>query len=540
MESGKGNASAFLVLATEYHMNGHMGEAVEAMKNAAKMSSRPGRKFNHLTLYACLNYLTEKGDEKSAHEILRLLRKKGNLPTAFFVLHSWTSSPKSLVDIPGSLGWPIVGESFSFISEFSSPSGIYSFVNKRQQRYGKVFKTSVLGRFTVFMTGREASKMLLAGKDGMVSLNLFYTGQQVLGPTSLLQTTGEEHKRLRRLIAEPLSVDGLKKYFQFINTLAIETLEQWPGRTVLVLEEASTFTLKVIGNMIMSLEPAGEEQEKFRSNFKLISSSFASLPFKIPGTAFHRGIQARDRMYAMLDSVISKRRSGGGFQKDFLESLIMKHSKAAGDEDDKDKLTDKQLKDNILTLLVAGHDTTTAALTWLIKFLGENPSVLEQLRDEHRQIQSNRENGANLTWDEVNNMPYTAKVISETLRRATILPWNSRKAAQNFEIDGYKIEKGWSVNLDVVSIHHDPEVFPNPQKFDPSRFDAPLKPFSFLGFGSGQRMCPGINLAKLEISVFIHHLVCRYKWIPLEKDDSVQPTLVRMPKNKYPIVVKPL
>lgn len=82
----------------------------------------------------------------------------------------------------------------------------------------------------------------------------------------------------------------------------------------------------------------------------------------------------------MLDSVISKRRSGGGFQKDFLESLIMKHSKAAGDEDDKDKLTDKQLKDNILTLLVAGHDTTTAALTWLIKFLGENPSVLEQLR----------------------------------------------------------------------------------------------------------------------------------------------------------------
>ncbi|PQM40307.1 abscisic acid 8-hydroxylase 3 [Prunus yedoensis var. nudiflora] len=69
---------------------------------------------------------------------------------------------------------------------------------------------------------------------------------------------------------------------------------------------------------------------------------------------------------------------------------------------------------------------------------------------------------------------------------------------------------------------------------------APLKPFSFLGFGSGQRMCPGINLAKLEISVFIHHLVCRYKWIPLEKDDSVQPTLVRMPKNKYPIVVESL
>lgn len=451
-------------------------------------------------------------------------------------------SPKEMEDIPGSLGWPLAGESFSFISDFSSPSGIFNFMNTRQQRFGKVFKSFVLGRFTVFMTGREASKILLTGKDGIVSLNLFYTGQQVLGPTSLLQTTGEAHKRLRRLIAEPLSVDGLKKYFHFINTQAMKTLDQWSGRKVLVLEEVSTFTLKVIGHMIMSLEPTGEEQEKFRANFKLISSSFASLPFKIPGTAFHRGIKARDRMYAMLDSTISMRRSGEEFQQDFLESLIMKHTKVAeaDEEDNENKLTDKQLKDNILTLLVAGHDTTTAALTWLIKFLEENLAVLEQLREEHMQIIANRKDGTDLTWFEVNNMPYTAKVISETLRRATILPWFSRKASQDFEIDGYKIKKGWSLNLDVVSIHHDPEVFPDPQKFDPSRFDAPLKPFSFLGFGSGPRMCPGMNLAKLEICVFIHQLVIRYKWKPLEKDDSVQPTLVRMPKNKYPVMVEPL
>ncbi|KAL6318455.1 hypothetical protein AAG906_041222 [Vitis piasezkii] len=462
------------------------------------------------------------------------------LLSCFLLLHSW-ASPKAMDTIPGTLGWPIVGESFSFISEFSSPLGIYNFMKTRQERYGKVFKSFVLGRFTVFMTGREASKILLTGKDGMVSLNLFYTGKQVLGPTSLLQTTGEAHKRLRHLIAEPLSLDGLKKHFQFINTLAIETLDQWAGRKVLVLEEASTFTLKVIGNMIMSLEPTGEEQEKFRANFKIISSSFASLPFKIPGTAFHRGMKARDRMYVMLDSIIQRRRNGKEYRQDFLESLIKKHSKAGGDkEDDDNKLTDNQLKDNILTLLVAGHDTTTAALTWLIKFLEENPSVLEHLREEHKEIQANGNGGTNLTWTEVSHMPYTNKVINETLRRATILPWFSRKAAQDFKIDGYQIKKGWSVNLDVVSIHHDPEVFPDPQKFNPSRFDATLRAFSFLGFGSGPRMCPGINLARLEISIFIHHLVCRYKWRPLEKDDSVQATLVRMPKNKYPILVEPL
>ncbi|KAK4860018.1 hypothetical protein QYF36_015942 [Acer negundo] len=154
--------------------------------------------------------------------------------------YSWASPPKEMDPIPGSLGWPILGESLSFLSNFSSPSGIYNFINQRQQKYGKVFKTFVLGRFTIFMSGREASKILLTGKDGIVRLNLFYTGKQVLGPTSLLQTSGDAHKRLRRLIAEPLSVDGLKKYFQFMNRLAIQTLDQWPGRTVFVLEEAST------------------------------------------------------------------------------------------------------------------------------------------------------------------------------------------------------------------------------------------------------------------------------------------------------------
>lgn len=143
------------------------------------------------------------------------------------------------------------------------------------------------------------------------------------------------------------------------------------------------FTLKVIANMLVSLEPEGEEQEKFRANFKVISSSFASLPLKLPGTAFHEGLKARNRMYAMLDDVIARRRASadaGAGHDDFLQMLLMKHARGSGGEDDEEKLTDAQLKDNILTLLVAGHDTTTAGLTWLVKFLGENPDVLQKLR----------------------------------------------------------------------------------------------------------------------------------------------------------------
>lgn len=85
-------------------------------------------------------------------------------------------------------------------------------------------------------------------------------------------------------------------------------------------------------------------------------------------------------MYEMLDAIIAERKTGNNFKQDFLESLVNKHTKDGNEEDDDNKLTDGQLKDNILTLLVAGHDTTTAALTWLMKFLEENPAVLETLR----------------------------------------------------------------------------------------------------------------------------------------------------------------
>lgn len=123
-------------------------------------------------------------------------------------------------------------------------------------RYGKVFKSYVLGRFTVFMTGREASKILLTGKDGLVSLNLFYTGKQVLGPTSLLTQSGEAHKRLRRLIGEPLSMDALRKYFPFINNLAMETLDHWSNQKILVLEEASTVEISAIPASVVMIYAA--------------------------------------------------------------------------------------------------------------------------------------------------------------------------------------------------------------------------------------------------------------------------------------------
>ncbi|KAL3504428.1 hypothetical protein ACH5RR_034269, partial [Cinchona calisaya] len=232
------------------------------------------------------------------------------------------------------------------------------------------------------LTRNKASKILLTGKDRMVSLNLSYARKQ--------------------------------------------------------------FLLKVISNMIMSLEPTGEEQEKFRANFKVMSCSFSA--FEDSTNCF------LSWMYEMLDLIIAQWRTGENFQQDFLESLVKKYNKHGCIGEDDDKLTEAQLKDNILTLLVAGHYTTAAALTWLIKFLEEIPAALECLRvrmfnvifctecckqnlsdlqEEHREVQGG---GSCLTWSVVNNMAYTNKAICETLRIATILPWFQEKLHETSQL----------------------------------------------------------------------------------------------------------
>ncbi|CAI9297218.1 unnamed protein product [Lactuca saligna] len=123
------------------------------------------------------------------------------------------------------------------------------------------------------------------------------------------------------------------------------------------------------------------------------------------GTAFYHGTKARNGMFEMLDTIIARRRNGSDMQQDFLGSLIIKHVKEGSEgEDDDEKLTDAQMKDNVLTQRITGHDTTTPPLHV------ENQATLDQLKEEHMEIWSKRKSGSTLTWSEVNNMPYTEKV----------------------------------------------------------------------------------------------------------------------------------
>lgn len=140
-----------------------------------------------------------------------------------------------------------------------------------------------------------------------------------------------------------------------------------------------------------------------------------------------------------------------------------------------------------------------------------------------------------LSWEDTKNMPLTSRVIQETLRAASVLSFTFREAVEDVEFNGYLIPKGWKVTPLFRNIHHSPDHFLNPDKFDPSKFEFTPKANTFMPFGMGTHSCPGNELAKLEILVLTHHLTTKYRWSMVGPENGIQYDPFALPQNGLPI-----
>lgn len=255
-------------------------------------------------------------------------------------------------------------------------------------------------------------------------------------------------------------------------------------------------------------------------------------------------MQARGRVMEVLEKIIRERRNetnshNNNYHEDFLQQLLAVDSDgSASSSDHSTKLTDAEIKDNILTMIIAGQDTTASALTWMVKYLGENQKVLNILIEEQTQLAKQASHKPFLELDDLTEMTYASKMVKESLRMASVVPWFPRLVLQDCEMEGYKINKGWNINIDARSIHLDPNVYSEPHKFNPSRFDEEAKANSFLAFGMGGRTCLGLNMAKAMMVVFLHRFITTYRWEVVDGDPSIEKwTLFARLKSGYPIRV---
>ncbi|XP_050938327.1 abscisic acid 8'-hydroxylase 2 isoform X1 [Cucumis melo] len=438
---------------------------------------------------------------------------------------------------PGSRGLPFIGETLQFMAAVNCSSGVYDFVRIRCLRYGGCFKTRIFGETHVFVSSTEWAKLILNDGGGRFTKKYIKSIAELVGHQSLLCAPHLHHKFLRSRLINLFSSCFLASFVPQFDRQIVETFQRWEsGSTIFVLTEAlKEITCKAMCKMLISLEEENEV-ETIQKDVAYICAAMLAFPWRFPWTRFDTGLKARRRIIKKLKSIIQERRELELQYEDFLQQLLM-------EEDNERPLSDMEIGDNILTMLIAGQDTTASAITWIVKFLDENQDVLQNLKEEQFKIlEKQREENRNfLTSEDLANMSYAAKIVKESLRLASIVPWLPRLILHDTEIQDYKIKKGWNVNIDVRSLHSDPSIYKDPIKFDPSRFDEETKAFGFLAFGMGGRQCLGMNLAKAMMLVFLHRLVTSFRWKVMDCDSSIEKwALFTKLKSGCPILITPI
>ncbi|KAK7386858.1 hypothetical protein VNO78_27196 [Psophocarpus tetragonolobus] len=424
---------------------------------------------------------------------------------------------------PGTMGWPYIGETFQMYSQ--DPNVFFA---TKIKRYGSMFKSHILGYPCVMISDPEAAKFVL-NKAQHFKPTFPASKERMLGKQAIFFHQGAYHANLRRLVLGSVKPEAIKDIVSDIESIAQSCLKSWEGKLITTFLEMKTFTFNVA---LLSI--FGKDENLYGEDLKrcyyTLERGYNSMPINLPGTLFHKAMKARKELAQILAQIILTRRNMQQDHNDLLGSFM---SEKAG-------LSDEQIADNIIGVIFAARDTTATVLTWIVKYLGENPSVLEAVTEEQESVlrgkeQSGEEMGLN--WSDTKNMPLTSRVIQETLRIASILSFTFREAVEDVEFQGYLIPKGWKVLPLFRNIHHSPDNFREPEKFDPSRFEVDPKPNTFMPFGSGIHACPGNELAKLEMLVLLHHLTTKYRWSTVGAKNGIQYGPFVLPQNGFPITL---
>nr|CBY78889.1 KAO protein [Aegilops tauschii] len=414
---------------------------------------------------------------------------------------------------PGDMGWPLVGGMWAFLCAFKSGRPD-SFIDSFARRFGRagLYRAFMFSSPTIMVTTPDACKQVLMDDD------TFVTGWPkatvaLIGPKSFINMGYDEHRRLRKLTAAPINgFDALTSYLAFIDHTVVTTLRGWAdrGSDFEFLTELRRMTFRIIVQIFMGGADERTAAE-LESTYTELDYGMRAMAIDLPGFAYHKAVRARRRLVAALQRVLDERRARGCSKTaapvDMMDRLI-----AAGDEGGR-RLQDDEIIDVLVMYLNAGHESSGHITMWATVFLQENPDILAKAKAEQEAIMRSIPPGQKgLTLRDFRKMGYLSQVVDETLRFVNISFVSFRQATRGVFVNGYLIPKGWKVQLWYRSVHMDPQVYPDPKKFDPSRWEGPPpRAGTFLPFGLGTRLCPGIDLAKLEISVFLHHFLLGYK-----------------------------
>ncbi|HLG99524.1 MAG TPA: cytochrome P450 [Bryobacteraceae bacterium] len=401
-----------------------------------------------------------------------------------------------------------------------------SFLMKVARGYGDLpyFR---LGSYPVYLLNHPdvVKEVLVTQQSNFIKSRALQRAKILLGE-GLLTSEGGLHKRQRRLVQPAFHRERLAAYADVMTECALKLRDCWTsGSTLDVSAEMMRLTLAVVGKTLFSADVESEASEigdaltTVLKMFNLLMMPFSEYLEKLPLPSMRRFEKARARLDKTIYGLIRERRESGRDTGDLLSMLLL----AQDQEGDGGGMSDQQVRDEALTLFLAGHETTANALTWTWFLLSQNPECERQMQAELDEVLQGR---APIAAD-LPSLRYTEMVLAEAMRLYPPAWAIGRMALESFELRGTKIAAGSILIASPYVMHRDSRWFPDPQRFDPQRWtpearDARPK-FSYFPFGGGARVCIGERFAWMEGMLVLAALAQKWKLrlVPGHKVDTL-------------------
>jgi cytochrome P450 len=437
----------------------------------------------------------------------------------------------SLQHIPGDEGWPVVGRTLTILAD---PKGE---VERMAARFGLVYRTRVLGETSITLLGPEANELVLFDQSKLFSSTHGWGSiLDRLFPRGLMLLDFEEHRLHRRALSVAFKAGPMKSYLGKLDTGIAARVAQWKAQPgpMLFYPAMKQLTLDLAATSFLGADIGPEVDEITRAFVDMVAAAVAPIRKPWPGTQMARGVKGRKRIVAYFSEQIPIRRAKGG------EDLFSQLCRAT--HEDGALLSTQDIVDHMSFLMMAAHDTLTSSLTSFVAALAANPEWQQKLRDEVTGLGLGIEDAT--TFDSLEAMPLSEMAFKEAMRLKPPVPSIPRRATRDFNFKGFAIPAGTQVGVNPVFTHHMPEIWPDPEKFDPMRFTDEAQRgrhrFAWVAFGGGAHMCIGLHFAYMQAKCFTRHFLQNLS-VSLEPGTTPdwQMWPIPKPRDGLRVVVKP-
>ncbi|MGW7066498.1 bifunctional albaflavenone monooxygenase/terpene synthase [Streptomyces sp. NPDC054855] len=411
-------------------------------------------------------------------------------------------------------GAPLIGHAWNLVRD---PLGFLAALRD----HGDLVRIRLGPKTAYAVCDPELVGKLLRSPDYIVGGPLWDTLEVLLGK-GVATSNGKLHRRQRRMMQPSFRPERIADYAKVMEEEARTTAARWrPGDTIDINAEMFRTAVRVVSRSLLEVEAISEKADRiaeslhtvFEGLYRRMVLSVGPL-YRVPTQGNRRFQSALADLHALVDEIIAEGRAAGGDQDDLLAEMLR-----ARDESGQ-PLSDQEVHDHVISLVVAGAENIAATLAWTFHLLAEHPEQERRLVEEVNSVAPDRE----ITFADLGDLPHTRNVVTEAMRIQPAAWIFTRRSVGETTLGGYRIPAGADIVYSVYAMQRDPRSFEQHLRFDPDRWNPEraqdVPEFAMMPFGTGNRKCPGDHFSLAELAIILATVAPKWHLAPVDETDA--------------------